>query len=58
MCRVIGRSKLTKIKVFESLPKSLKILENIDDRKLFILYFGENEKLHSYGFVESSEGLN
>ena len=48
---------MTKIHMFESLPKSLKISENIDDRKLFILYFGENEKQPSYGFVESSVGL-
>ena len=43
--------------MFESLPKSLKISENIDDRKLFILYFGENEKQPSYRFVEPSGGL-
>ena len=44
MCRVIGRSKLTKTHMFERLPKSLKVFENIESIKLFTLYVGENEK--------------
>ena len=43
MCRVIGRSKLTKTQMFERLPKSLKVFENIESIKLFTLYFGENK---------------
>ena len=57
MCRVIGRSYPTKTHLFERLPKSLRISENIESRKLFTLYVGENEKQPSYGFVESSVGL-
>ena len=30
MCRVIGRSKLTKTHMFERLPKSLGVSENIE----------------------------
>ena len=42
--RTIGRSKLTKIHVFESLPKALKFFENIKTRRLFYLYFRNYEK--------------
>ena len=58
MCRVIGRSKLTKIHMFEKLPKSLRLSENIESRKLFTLYDGENQKQPSLVFVEPSVGLN
>ena len=34
MCRVIGRSKLTKTHIFERLSKSLKGFENIESIKL------------------------
>ena len=44
--------------MFEIISKSLKIPENKDDRKLFILYFGENEKQPSYGLFEPLEGLS
>ena len=43
MCRVIGRSKLTKTHMFDRLPKSLRISENIESRKLFTLYVGEKK---------------
>ena len=42
--------------MFESLPNYLKISVNNDDRKLFMLYLGENEKQPLYVFVESLEG--
>ena len=58
MCRVIGRSKLTKTHMFKRLPKALRISENIESRKFFTLYVGENEKQPSYRFVEPSVGLN
>ena len=58
MCRVIGRSKLTKTHMFERLPKSLKVFENIESIKLFTLYVGEKEKQPSYWLVEPSVGLN
>ena len=58
MYRIIGRSKMTKIHKYERVPKSLKNSENIEKRKLFILYIGENEKQPSYRFVEPSAGLN
>ena len=58
MCRVIGRSKLTKTHMFERLRKSLKVFENIESIKLFTLYGGENEKQPSYWLVEPSVGLN
>ena len=58
MCRVIGRSKLTKTHMYERLPKSLKVFENIKSIKLFTLYVGENEKQPSYWLVEPSVGLN
>ena len=58
MCRVIGRSKLTKTHMFERLPKSLKVFENIESIKLFTLDVGENEKQPSYWLVEPSVGLN
>ena len=55
MCRAIGRSKLTKTNMLERLPKSLRISENIESRKLFTL----SEKVKSNpGFVEPSVGLN
>ena len=57
MCKVIGRSKPTKTHTLERLPKSQRISENIESRKLFTLYVGENEKQPSYGFVEPSVGL-
>ena len=58
MCRVIGRSKFTKTHMFERLPKSLKVFENIESIKLFTLYVEENEKQPSYWLVEPSVGLN
>ena len=58
MCRVIWRSEPTKTHMFARLPKSLRISENIESRKLSTLYVGENEKQPSYGFVEPSVGLN
>ena len=57
MCRDIGRSESTETHKFARLPKSLRISENIESRKLSTLYVGENEKQPSYGFVESSVGL-
>ena len=42
--------------MFEMIPKSLGISENIETRKLFTFYVGENEKQPSYGFVEPSVG--
>ena len=58
MCRVIERSKLTKTQMFERLPKSLKVFENIESVKLFTLYVGENKKQPSYGLGVPSLGLN
>ena len=47
MCRAIGRFKLTKIR-FER-PNLLKFSENLQNKKLFILYFLQNEKTLSQG---------
>ena len=58
MCRVIGRSKLTKTHMFERLSKSLRVSENIESTKLFTLYVGENKKQPSYWLVQPSVGLN
>ena len=44
--------------MFEKLPKSPRLSENIESRKLFTLYDGENQKQPSLGFVEPSVGLN
>ena len=57
MCRVIGRSKLTKTHMFERLPKSLRVSENIESIKLFTLYIGENKKREGW-LVQPSVGLN
>ena len=57
--RVVDRSKLKKIDVFESLSKPLKIWEDIENLKLFILYFEiikKNSPIAMY--IEPSEGLN
>ena len=47
MCRAIGRFKLTKIR-FER-PNFLIFSENLQNKKLFILYFLQNEKTLSQG---------
>ena len=43
VCIVVRRCKLSKLHVFESLPKPLKVSGNVENRKLFILYFRKNE---------------
>ena len=40
----VNRLKSTKIHIFEILSKLLKIWENIVNRKLFVLYFEEDEE--------------
>ena len=40
----VNRRKSTKIHMFEIIPKLLKIWENIENRKLFVLYFEEDEE--------------
>ena len=38
VCRVVRRSKLSKVHVFESLPKPLKVSGNIENRKRYLFY--------------------
>ena len=40
----MNRRKSTKIHIFEIIPKLLKIWENIENRKLFVLYCEEDEE--------------
>ena len=44
MCRVIGRSKLTKTHMFERLPKSLRVSENIESIVEQLVSFGYPSK--------------
>ena len=50
LCRVVRRSKLSQIHVIESLPKPLKVSENIENKQLFILSFRKN-KSESSGLI-------
>ena len=47
--RAIRRSKLTKVQVFESLPKALKFLEKIKTRMLVYLYYRKLKNNASIG---------